>query len=204
MLFLYFLICTLLAEPMTIVVEDYSNLAVYISDPVILNVSEDTEGIIGSKSAYGYNSTYWKNAKVKNERGIYVPILSKTIFKVYDKDTIGYGYDNCNYEADAKKCSYQNNHHLVETYITIDTHETVVQMILYNPDMTILNVANISDRGEINYIKQQQVNMSMRAASIEVTILPEEKPLKWVIPAHLFDKYIQQAAAGLWMGVKIQ
>ena len=204
MFFLLWMINFLYAEPMTIVVEEHANIEVYVSTPKILNYSEDTEGTIGSKSVYSYNSMYWKDAKVINERGTYDKLGLKSVVKVYDKDTIDYAYSNCNYLIDAKKCANQNNHYLVETIITIDDHETVVQMMIFNPDMTLLNVATVSDRGEINYIKQQEIKMSMKASSIDITIMPEKKPLKWVIPVHLTDRYIQQASKGLWLGVKIQ
>lgn len=204
MLFLLWLINFLYAEVPTIIVEEHANIEVYINTPKILNYSVETEGIIGSKSVYGYNSIYWKDGKVINERGTWDKIGQRSIVKVYDKDTISYAYDNCNYLLDAKACSYQNNHYLIETIITIDDHETVVQMMLFNPDMTINNIANVSDRGEINYIKQQETRISMTQGRIDIKVMPEQKPLKWIIPAHLLDIYVQQAAKGLWLGVKIQ
>ena len=192
------------AEPLEIIVEDHANIEVYISSPKIKNYTEDVEGIIGEKVVYGYNSYHWKGAKVINSRGTYDPIASHSIVKVYDKDTIKYAWDNCNYLLDAKKCANQNNHYLVETVITIDEHETHVQMMLYNPDMTLLSVSNITDRGEINYIKQQEIRMSMTSSRMDIRIMPEQKPLKWVIPAHLLNRYVEQASKGLWLGVKIK
>ena len=46
--------------------------------------------------------------------------------------------------------------------------------------------------------------MSMSRSGLDITVMPEKKPLKWVIPAHLLNKYIEQASKGLWLGVKIQ
>ena len=204
MLFLYWLVSFLYAENTTIIVEEHANIEVYVSNPVIKNYSAETEGIVGSKSVYGYTNIYWKEAKVINERGTFDPITMHSIVKVYDKSTIEYAYRNCNYLLNAKECANQNNHYLLETYITIDDHETAVQMILYNPDMTVLAVSNVSDRGEINYIKQQETRISMTSGRIDMRIMPEQKPLKWIIPAHLLDIYIRQAAHGLWLGVKIQ
>ena len=192
------------AEPLEIMVEDHANIEVYISSPKIRNYTEDVEGIIGEKVVYGYSSYHWKGAKIINERGTYDPITKHSMIKVYDKDTIEYAWNNCNYLLNAKKCSSQNNHYLIETIITIDQHETHIQMLLYNPDMTLLSVSNITDRGEINYIKQQEIRMSMSSSRLDITIMPEKKPLKWVIPAHLLNKYIEQASKGLWLGVKIQ
>ena len=94
MFFLLWMINFLFAEPTTIVVEEHANIEVYVSTPKILNYSEDTEGIIGSKSVYSYNSMYWKDAKVINERGTYDKLGLKSVVKVYDKDTIDYAYSN--------------------------------------------------------------------------------------------------------------
>ena len=204
MLFLYWLVSFLYAESTTIIVEEHANIEVYVSNPIIKNYSAETEDIIGSKSVYGYTNIYWKDAKVINERGTFDPITMHSIVKVYDKSTISYAYRNCNYLIDAKECANQNNHYLLETYITIDDHETNIQMILFNPDMTVLAVSNVSDRGEINYIKQQETRISMTSGRIDMRVMPEQKPLKWIIPAHLLDIYIKQAVKGLWLGVKIQ
>ena len=204
MLFLYGLLSFLYAASTTIIVEDHSNIEVYINTPRINNYSAETEGIIGSKSIYAYNSTYWKDGKVINERGTWDRLGQKTVVKIYDKDTIEYAYDNCNYLLDAKACANQNNHMLVETIITIDDHETVVQMLLFNPDMTLASTSTVSDRGQINYIKQQETRITMTQGRIDMRVMPEQKPLKWIIPAHLLEGYVRQAAQGLWLGVKIQ
>jgi len=204
---LYALIILMAFAQTTIVVEEHSGLEVYISTPKIVNVSAETEGTLSSKSVYAYNSTYWKDGKIKNDRGTWDRLGQKSIVKVYDKDTIDYAYDNCNYLLDAKACANQNNHMLVETIITIitiDDHETVVQMLLFNPDMTLASTSTVSDRGQINYIKQQETRITMTRGRIDMRIMPEQKPLKWVIPAHLLEGYVRQAAQGLWLGVKIQ
>lgn len=193
----------LLVAPCQAAAESTSNIDVYIMKAQIDNYTSDVESVIGKKSIYGFNSMYWKGAKTKNARGTYEPITMSKMVRVYDKDTVQYAYDNCNYEKSPKKCTNQNGNYLVETIITIDEHETVVQMILYNPDMTVLNVSTVSDRGEINYIRQQEIQMSMTSSRVDVKILPEQKPLKWVIPAHLLEGYVRQAAKGLWLGIRI-
>lgn len=204
MLFLYWMLSFLYAESTTIIVEDHANIEVYVNTPKIVNYSAETEGVISSKSVYSYNSIYWKSGRVINERGTWDKLGDRTVVKVYDKETIEYAHRNCNYLLDAKKCANLNNHYLVETIITIDDHETVIQMMLFNPDMTLLNVATISDRGQINYIKQQETRITMTRGRIDMRVMPEQKPLKWIIPAHLLEGYVRQAAHGLWLGVKIQ
>lgn len=201
---IYILMILVALAQTTIIVEEHAGLEVYISTPKIVNVSAETEGTLGSKSVYAYNNTYWKDGKIINERGTWDRLGQKTIVKVYDKDTISYAYDNCNYLLDAKKCANQNNHMLVETIITIDDHETVVQMLLFNPDMTLASTSTVSDRGQISYIKQQETRITMTRGRIDMRVMPEQKPLKWIIPAHLLEGYVRQAAKGLWLGVKIQ
>jgi hypothetical protein len=93
---------------------------------------------------------------------------------------------------------------LVQTVITIDDHETVIHMMLFNSDMTLLSSSTVSDRGQINYIKQQETRITMTQGKIDMRIMPEQKPLKWIIPAHLLESYVRQAAQGLWLGVKIK
>ena len=203
-MFLYILTILISLAQTTIIVEEHSGLEVYISTPKIVNVSAETEGTVSSKSVYAYNNTYWKDGKIINERGTWDRLGQKTVVKVYDKDTIEYAYSNCNYLLDAKACANQNNHMLIETIITIDDHETVVQMLLFNPDMTLLSTSTVSDRGQINYIKQQETRITMTQGRIDVRVMPEQKPLKWIIPAHLLEGYVRQAAQGLWLGVKIQ
>lgn len=203
-MFLYILTILISLAQTTIIVEEHSGLEVYISTPKIVNVSAETEGTVSSKSVYAYNNTYWKDGKIINERGTWDRLGQKTVVKVYDKDTIEYAYSNCNYLLDAKACANQNNHMLIETIITIDDHETVVQMLLFNPDMTLLSTSTVSDRGQINYIKQQETRITMTQGRIDMRVMPEQKPLKWIIPAHLLEGYVRQAAQGLWLGVKIQ
>lgn len=203
-MFLYILTILISLAQTTIIVEAHSGLEVYISTPKIVNVSAETEGTVSGKSVYAYNNTYWKDGKIINKRGTWDRLGQKTVVKVYDKDTIEYAYSNCNYLLDAKACANQNNHMLIETIITIDDHETVVQMMLFNPDMTLLSTSTVSDRGKINYIKQQETRITMTQGRIDMTVMPEQKPLKWIIPAHLLEGYVSQAAHGLWLGVKIQ
>ena len=127
---------------------------------------------------------------------------------VYDVDTIEYAWNNCNYKRDAKKCSNQNNHLLQETYITIDDHQIVVNMILYNSKMTIINKATYTTESQVKWIKQQEIKITQQQGmmgSQTVTHIPkEELPLKWLIPTNLMDTHIRQASIGLWSGTKIR
>ena len=68
---------------------------------------------------------------------------------------------------------------------------------LFNSDMTLLSTSTVSDRGEINYIKQQETRITMTRGRIDMRVMPEQEPLKWIIPAHLLEGYVRQAAHGL-------
>jgi len=204
MFLLLFMLNFLYAEPMTIVVEDHKEIDVYVTPIKIINYSEATDDHINNLAPYYYTESYWRNAKVINERGTYDPITMHTSVRSLNKNTVEYVYNNCNYLLNARKCSNQNNHFLLETTVTIDDYELVVNMVLYNPNMTIASMGSKSVRSDVNWIKQQQTNVRIRGNEIVIEQLPEQKPLEWIVYSHLFDNYIRQAAHGLWLGVKIQ
>ena len=216
MLFLYFLVSFVFAqEPEastsadeTIVVEAHRDFEVYVA-PVVLDVqSTKVEAVVAKKTVFTYASRFARQAKVRNERGSgWEPVSLDHEIKVYDEDTIEYIWDNCDYKADPKKCSYQNNHMLQETIITVDDHQIVVNMILYNSDLTVLGSSVYTSNSKINWIRQQEITMSQQqgimGSSTTVHKPKEELPLKWLIPANLLDKHISQASALLWTGIRL-
>jgi len=216
MLFLYFLVSFVFAqEPEastsadeTIVVEAHRDFEVYVA-PVVLDVqSTKVEAVVAKKTVFTYASRFARQAKVRNERGTgWEPVSLDHEIKVYDEDTIEYIWDNCDYKADPKKCSYQNNHMLQETIITVDDHQIVVNMILYNSDLTVLGSSVYTSNSKINWIRQQEITMSQQqgimGSSTTVHKPKEELPLKWLIPANLLDKHISQASALLWTGIRL-
>jgi len=193
-----------------IVVEAHRDMEVYVAPIKMTILSSEVEAVISDKSVYGYTSSYWRIAKVQKPgfKNIWEPITLNNEVNVYDKDTIEYAWDNCNYRTNAKKCSHKNNHMLVETYITIDDHQIVVEMFLLSSDMTVINKSTYTTKSKIHWIRQQEVTVIQQQGmmgSQTITHMPkEELPLKWLIPTNLLDKHIQQAAIGLWMGVKIK
>ena len=212
--YLLFLISFLFAEEIdapeeTIVVESHRNLEVYVAPIKMTVLSEEVEAVISKKSVYGYSSSHWKNAKIQSpgKKNIWDPITMHQIVKVYDEDTIEYAWDNCNYRRDAKKCSYQNNHMLQETYITIDDHQIIVEMLLYGPDLTIINRSTYTTQSKIKWIKQQEVTVTQQqgvfGSQTTVNIPKEELPLKWLIPTNLMNSHIRNASMSLWAGTKI-
>ena len=218
MLFLYLLISFVFAqEPeqqevptgtATIIVEAHKDFEVYVAPPVVSIQSTEVEAVLAEKTIFTYAARHARQAKVRNERntGWEIVTLNNKI-NVYDKDTIEFVWDNCNYRREAKKCAYQNSHMLQETLITVDDHQIVVNMILYDSDLTVIGTSVYTTDSQINWIKQQEVTMvtqqGMLGNSTMVNMPKEELPLKWLIPANLLDKQISQASALLWTGVRL-
>ena len=205
-----FLFAEELQEPQeTIVIEAHKDFEVYVAPIKMTLLSEEVEAVVSKKSAYGYTSQHWRNAKVRHPdyENIWQPITMHKEIKVYDIDTIEYVWDNCNYRRDAKKCAYQNNHMLHETYITVDDHQIVVEMFLYAPDLTIINKSTYTSESQINWIKQQEVTVTQQqgvfGSQTTINMPKEELPLKWLIPTNLMNKHIYFASTSLWAGIKI-
>ena len=191
-----------------IIVEAHKDYEVYVAPIVMLIHSDQVEAVISEKSVFGYTSSHWRNAKIQGERGIWESIVINNTIKVYDQETIKYAWDNCDYLATPKDCVYKNNHMLLETYITIDDHQIVVNMQLLGPDMTMIGQSTYTSNSKVNWIRQQEVTVIQQQGmmgSQTMTHMPkEELPLKWLIPTNLMDKHIHQASLGLWMGLKIE
>ncbi len=213
MLFLYFLLMFASGqEPEaeaneTIIVEAHKDLELYVA-PITMDIrSTEVETVINDQASFRYASTYWRNAKFKNERGIYEPVTMHTDIKVYNIDTIEYVWDNCNYKRDPKKCAYLNNHMLLETHITVDDHQIVVNMMLFSSDLTVLSAATYTSQSTIRWIRQQEqtvITQSGLMGNQTIVHTPkEELPLKWLIPTNLMEKHISQTAMRIFTGVRL-
>ena len=164
MLFLYLFILSVLGqEPeadATIIVEAHRDYEVYVAPTVMDIQSTEVEAVMAKKTVFSYASRYANGAKVKNERGTgYENVTLNHKIKVYDEDTIEYVWDNCNYKREPKKCAYQNNHMLLETIVTVDDHQIVVNMILYDSDLTVLGSSVYTSDSKINWIRQQETTV---------------------------------------------
>jgi len=215
-MFLYLLLVSLVftQEPQTeepsetIIVEAHQDYEVYVA-PLVMDIqSEEVEAVVANKTVFSYASRYASGAKVKNERGTgYENVTKNHKIKVYDEDTIEYVWDNCDYKASAKKCAYQNNHMLLETIITVDDHQIVVNMILYDSDLTVLGSSVYTSDSRIHWIRQQEQTViqqqGLMGSQTIVHTPKEELPLKWLVPTNLLDKHIWQASALLWTGVRL-
>ena len=217
MLFLYFLLTFATGqEPEvpettadeTIVVEAHRAFEVYVA-PIVMDIqSTEVEAVVAKKTIFTYAARYARDAKVRNERDTgYERVTLNNEIKVYDEDTIEYVWDNCNYKREPKKCAYQNNHMLLETIVTVDDHQLVINMILYSSDLTVLGGSVYTSDSKVHWIRQQEITTSQQqsfmGSSSTMHKPKEELPLKWLIPANLLDKHISQASALLWSGVRL-
>ena len=216
----------------TIVVEAHKDIEVYVAPIQIRNEAPEIEAVIGEHSVFRLASRDSRNAKVPNGYGGYVKIgATDEQIKVFSQETIEYAWDNCDYKTLPKKCSYNNGHYLLETYVTVDVHQLVVEMLLYDPDLQVVASASKTSNLKINWIKQQEIqsqtvvvpngqqsasgncnenscqSISQPATPTTITNTSkpkEEMPLRWEIPHMLLEHHISQCSLGLWIGTKIK
>lgn len=211
MIYLFLLILSLVyaEEPSTtMIVEAHRDLEVYVSPTKVINLSKHTEAIVDEHSSFGYNSLYWKGAKFKDPNyGVYERVTIHTNMNVYNEDTIQYAWDNCDYSINPRNCAWKNNHYILETTIIADDHEITVRMVLFNSDMQIVGMGIVNERSRIKWIRQQETTAYQQSGLLNNSTIvskpKEELPIKWLIPANLFDSHIQQASVRLWTGLKI-
>ncbi len=215
---LYFclLLCTAFAEDvpvpevesdLEIVVEASRDYQVYIA-PVQYHIyDESVEAVIPHQMILNYTSKHAKNCKVKAGYSTWHNITQHGGMKVYDKSTIGYVWDNCNYGRDHRKCSVQNDHFFLETHVTVDENELTLSMTLFNSQLQPVNTTMTKNKKFVRWIKQQEVTVkveeSMMGSSTTIHKPKEELPLKWEIPHSLASELVYKASLGLWLGVKI-
>jgi len=217
----------------TIIVEARRNMVIYVEDPIINNASEKISDDMNDASITGYVNSHSRLGKVKNQRGTYEPVTMHTErIEVYDSNTINYAYEDCNYKKDALACAVKNDHYLVRTNISINDHEIVVRMTLYDSSALIVNTSSNGSKEVVRWIKQQEVNAAT-TTPVPITVQPnnvncigancmtlpvnqqinsttvnidkpkEDLPLRFSIPPRLIDKNFHQASIGLFMGVKL-
>lgn len=189
---------------------------VYVEDPLIINDSE--YGILVDKNLiFGYTSVYKRYAKDDN-----VPANDNIL--VYNSDTISTIYEECNYNLDALKCSYENGHLLLRTCIHINGDQMIVQMILYDENMQIVNHSVRTKRGVTRYLMRQKItkiggknnskyvpgnscsgNRCTMAPkqNQQKTITEDLKPFKIIIQPRVFNRDVEQASMSLWTGVRL-
>ena len=206
-------------EPMmSIAVEAHKDIEVYVAPITIIDMSESVDVNIDRNSTFGLASSHSKYAKTSND------------IKLYNSKTISYVWnDTCNYRTEPLKCSAQHSHYMLETVVSINDQQFVVEMLLYDPEFQVIARGIWTDYSIISWIKQQEVQSQLTVIpqgqqsirdcgenscnSISQPLTPstirdismpkEELPLKWEIPYRLLHKHLTQASLGLWVGAKI-
>tara|TARA_Y100001972_G_C7464340_1_gene236794 strand:- start:286 stop:582 length:297 start_codon:yes stop_codon:yes gene_type:complete len=96
---------------------------------------------------------------------------------------------------------------LLETHITVDDHQIVVNMMLFSSDLTVLSAATYTSQSTIRWIRQQEqtvITQSGLMGNQTIVHTPkEELPLKWLIPTNLMEKHISQTAMRIFTGVRL-
>ena len=191
---------------------------VYVEDPTILNDSD--YGILVDKNlVFGYNSIYKRYAKDQNG-----PANDRIL--VYNSDTISTVYEECDYNKDALKCSYDNGHLLLRTFIHVNGDQMIVQTILYDEYMQIINQSIRAKRGMTRYLVRQKVTTmggknqqtyvpsgncsgtsctmpSSRPRQVQKKIVEDLNPIKIIFHPKVFNRDIEQASISLWTGVRL-
>ncbi len=154
----------------------HSEIEVYVAPIIIKNEAPGIEAVIGDHSIFRYASMHKQYAVVPNEYGIMEPLsLSGMDIKVYNKDTIGYSWKECDYKSKPKFCSAEHSHYLLESYLTIDKNQIVLEMILYDPEMQIISSSSASSNIKITWIKQQEIKTNETTVG-QVGSVPNQQP----------------------------
>jgi len=149
------------------VVVGHSDFEVYVAPTIIRNEAPEIEAVIGKHTVLRYASTHSKLAQIESGYRSYEPLnLNHDDFKVYDENTIKYAWEDCDYKNNAKACAYQNNHYLLETYITVDTNQLVIEMMLFDTDMQIVAQSSQTSNLKIRWIKQQEITTNVNESGI--------------------------------------
>ena len=210
----------------SITVQATKDLEVYVAPIKIINASTKPriEAVIGDYSVYGYASMHSHNAEISNGFGGYEPIgIRYGKFTVYDENTIVYAIPDCDYKKDARMCVYQNDQFLLETNITVDDNQLVVQMLLFDSDLQVIASSIRTSEKFRRFLRQQEITQEsvvfpgQQSNCSQTTCTPpqrsaivtglhkpkEELPLLWEVPHFLLDKHVSQASILLWCSVKI-
>lgn len=210
----------------SITVEATKDLELYVAPINVINASTKPriEAVIGDYSVYGYASMHSHNAEISNGFGGYEPIgIRYDKFAIYDKNTIAYVIPDCDYEKDAKKCVFENDQFLLETNITVDDNQLVIQMLLFDSDLQVIASSIRTSEKFRRFIRQQEIKRQsttfpgQQSNCSQTTCTPpqrttivsglhkpkEELPLLWEVPHFLLDKHVSQASILLWCSVKI-
>ena len=222
---IYFIFFATAGEPKAdyeIVVNAHRDFEVYVAPiKVINNTKKDYK--IDPLSIFNSTCNSAKYARVKSDYG-YEDIGSD--LKIYNEDTIKYSWDECNYSKNPKECTYQNGHYLLESQITINNDEILINITLYNEDLVpIAQSAQTNSRVRKIIERQKKTNetgssrvggLAQNCSGTSCPIRPAQngsvysqrtvedlEPTIINIDPQLTYKDIYQASMSLWVGLKL-
>ena len=174
-------------------------IIVYVSPLETYSNGTRVVNVISSGLPFANVSRHVKFAKVKSQYG-WEMIGDSGDALVYNKDTIKYKKDNCDYNDDPLMCSVKNDHYYVRTVLHLNKEEGLVSQTLYGKNGQVITSAEISNKKVINWIKQQEITVFEGGFHKP----KEEMPLKWEIPYRIFNTSFEQVSFRLWSGVKLK
>ena len=199
-------------EPLTIVVEEHRDYEIYVAPIKIINNSkyDITKSNIAYENYLSFLSSYKTLSKFK-DNGIKKPIsMSERNVMVYGIDTIGYIWDDCNYQRNYKLCSYENGNYYIEGILTVTDNEISFVVSMYDRDFQVVSRGSSSSKIKVNYIP----NIKSNPAETNTTCInsicsspQQQNPNvdvtyeKEVIPPSLFLNDIRQSSLSMWVGV---
>ena len=206
-------------------VEAHQDLEVYVAPTVLIN-NTDIQYQLDSTSVFGHTINDVSNVKKQTQYG-YISMDDEIM--VYNPDTVKFSWKDCDYLQKSRECSYENNHWILESYITFDTQQITVRLILFDENMQPIGQSVSTNTRVVKIIKRQKVTRSLvplqRRSSaqrncgptscstiptqgrgfgaISQTTKEDLEPAIVVVEPRLLDKDIQQASVRLWTSIKI-
>ena len=209
-----------------IIVESHADVEIFVAPTRVINNTEIPYQL-DSTSVFGHTINDARNAKKLTQYG-YVSI-DEDIY-VYNPDTIKFAWENCNYSTDFRKCSHENGHYLLESYIVFDKEQVTVRLILFDENMTPVQQSVQNNTRIMKIFKRKKVSRALiptggtavaprrqcgptscstirgRGGSISAytqTTTEDLEPSVVIIEPRLLDRDIQQASVRLWTSVRI-
>jgi len=212
-------------EPLhEVVVEAHQDFEVYVAPTIVIN-NTNIPYQLDSTSVFGHTINDVRNAQKWTQYG-YISMDNEIM--VYNPDTVKFSWKNCDYIKNFRECSYQNNHWLLESYITFDKQQVTVRLILFDENMTPIGQSIQNNTRIVKRIKRQKVTRALipmggmggtarscgpsscntirqnsPTAFSQVT-KEDLEPSIIIVEPRLLDKDIQQASVRLWTSIKIK
>ena len=210
----------------------HRNFEIFVAPVEVINASEKINATIPDDLIFGYVSTHYYMLEIDNRNGGYEPfrLNNKGKMSIYNSDTIEYVWDNCDYDEDPMKCSFENNHWIYKTKVTVTDDQVTIAMYLYDSELQIISRGIITKTHSIKVIPQQKttsrsqpqrmpampiipkcvgeqcppglLSPNMMGNQPQQTIVEDLEPVVIEIPPRVLTGQFHQASLRLWAGAK--